>query len=145
MKIKNETLSETVKGVKLRTKIKRDWLEALRSGEYKQGQMALVNATTNPEVDQFCCLGVLCDLAVRQEVGEWDGKYYVHDTASGKKGGGAPNDKSSAIVPSNARPWAFRKSSPSGHSIHTAISVLMRANDTGSTFKQIADWIEKNL
>lgn len=36
---------------------KKRWLKALRSGEYKQGVGYLKNG------DEFCCLGVLCDLA----------------------------------------------------------------------------------
>lgn len=32
------------------------WVEALRSGKYKQGRLALYNA------DSFCCLGVLCEV-----------------------------------------------------------------------------------
>lgn len=34
------------------------WLEALRSGNYKQGRGVLRN-----KEDEFCCLGVLCDVA----------------------------------------------------------------------------------
>lgn len=35
----------------------RKWVEALRSGEYKQGQGAL-----RPSDSKFCCLGVGCDV-----------------------------------------------------------------------------------
>jgi len=34
------------------------WLEALRSGEYKQGTGVLCNLQ-----NQYCCLGVLCEVA----------------------------------------------------------------------------------
>ncbi len=37
--------------------IKKNWLFALRSGDYEQGQFAL---KTND--DKFCCIGVLCDV-----------------------------------------------------------------------------------
>lgn len=37
--------------------IKKRWVAALRSGDYKQGTGALRNAD-----NKFCCLGVLCDL-----------------------------------------------------------------------------------
>ncbi len=37
--------------------LKKRWVEALRSGQYKQGQKQL-----RPDADTFCCLGVLCDL-----------------------------------------------------------------------------------
>lgn len=51
------------------TRIKGLWLDALRSGEYKQAHETL--AKVDPETKQvegFCCLGVLCDLAVKEGV-----------------------------------------------------------------------------
>lgn len=41
--------------------VAKEWVKALRSGEYTQGREWLRRS------DNFCCLGVLCDLAV--EVG----------------------------------------------------------------------------
>ncbi len=38
----------------------KNWVDALRSGKYKQGQKALRQET--PEGSRFCCLGVACDL-----------------------------------------------------------------------------------
>lgn len=38
--------------------VKRDWLKALRSGKYSQGQDALYD----PASKSFCCLGVLCEI-----------------------------------------------------------------------------------
>jgi hypothetical protein len=40
--------------------IKKQWLEALRSGKYQQGKGRL--RMKHSGVDRFCCLGVLCDL-----------------------------------------------------------------------------------
>lgn len=40
---------------KKQASIKKKWLNALRSGKYKQGQETLYNPTTK----SFCCLGVL--------------------------------------------------------------------------------------
>lgn len=37
------------------------WIAALRSGEYKQG-----NAVLRSEDNKFCCLGVLCDLVIKE-------------------------------------------------------------------------------
>lgn len=42
---------------------KAKWLEALRSGKYKQGRKKL-----RSEDDEFCCLGVLCDISGQ---GQW--------------------------------------------------------------------------
>lgn len=39
------------------------WVAALRSGEYKQGKGVLHNQDTNT----YCCLGVLCDLFVKEK------------------------------------------------------------------------------
>lgn len=38
--------------------IKKQWVDALRSGEYEQGRFRL----RNPDTNKFCCLGVLCNL-----------------------------------------------------------------------------------
>jgi hypothetical protein len=43
--------------------IKEKWLTALRSGNYKQGRFVLRNP-----LDQYCCLGVLCDIS---SLGNW--------------------------------------------------------------------------
>lgn len=43
-------------------KARRMWVKALRSGKYAQGQGQL--KTT----DGYCCLGVLCDLAVKHGI-----------------------------------------------------------------------------
>ena len=44
--------------------LKAKWLEALRSGKYKQGRGKLRSVD-----DEFCCLGVLCDISGQ---GEWE-------------------------------------------------------------------------
>ena len=57
--------------------IKKLWLEALRSGEYKQGQDKLKRNDNS-----FCCLGVLCDLHRKETQGkDWDNSncYYGED------------------------------------------------------------------
>lgn len=42
------------------SKVQKMWVDALRSGEYKQGHGAL--HLKYPKGDKFCCLGVACDL-----------------------------------------------------------------------------------
>lgn len=46
--------------------IKARWVAALRSGEYEQGTYKL-----NRD-GKFCCVGVLCDLAVEDGAAKWD-------------------------------------------------------------------------
>lgn len=50
----------------MRTDVKRTWLDALRSGRYRQGEGKLTRHAAIPESDDahHCCLGVLCALAV---------------------------------------------------------------------------------
>lgn len=54
--------------------IKAEWVAALESGDYEQGRgnLATVDTVTvgdlTTEVVKWCCLGVLCDLAVKAGV-----------------------------------------------------------------------------
>lgn len=43
----------------LKEEVKKEWVEALRSGEYKQTQYYL------KDTEGYCCLGVLTDLCVK--------------------------------------------------------------------------------
>lgn len=47
----------------MKPEIKQQWVEALESGEYRQGNGVLQTAD-----DRYCCLGVLSDLAVKAGV-----------------------------------------------------------------------------
>jgi hypothetical protein len=102
---------------------KKQWLEALRSGKYKQGRHALRRRD-----DTFCCLGVVCDLAA-PEYWSWD-----PDIASDRfrhAGGnlGFPDDPMLARIGLTER----------------AASELAWMNDRGATFAEIADYIQVNL
>lgn len=45
------------------------WIEALRDGGYRQGRGALKERPRlNSEEYEYCCLGVLCELAIKQGV-----------------------------------------------------------------------------
>lgn len=48
-------------------KIRTQWVQALRSGDYLQGQHYLVQLISEG-VRRHCCLGVLCELAVQAGV-----------------------------------------------------------------------------
>jgi len=101
--------------------LKRQWIAALRSGEYEQTRDKLHDA------EGFCCLGVACDLFV-DDWWEWDSAdeyYYL------SKGG------DSMVLPNKCNEaW--------GLSLTEEI-FLRDMNDNGSTFAEIADWIEANI
>ncbi len=57
---------------KMKEKIKTLWTEALRSGEYKQGQEQLKTDAAKGHKDKFCCLGVLTDLYCKDKGVSWE-------------------------------------------------------------------------
>lgn len=51
----------------MKPEIKEQWVAALNSGEYIQGKEEL-----RTKDNTYCCLGVLCDLAVRASIAKWE-------------------------------------------------------------------------
>ena len=53
----------------MKPEIAQRWVEALRSGEYKQGLSVLrrIDESGNGQ-DSYCCLGVLCEIAVAEVI-----------------------------------------------------------------------------
>lgn len=114
--------------------VKEKWVTALRSGQYPQGRELL--RFSNPETnrDEFCCLGVLCELAVQEGViahprtGDVDDDGVWHYGLEPYTGTGSP--------PPAVRKWSGL----------TRYAQLVTLNDQdGKTFPEIADWIEANL
>lgn len=54
----------------MKASIKKLWLKALRSGEYKQGRGGLKKIDLEGN-ERFCCLGVLCDLHAKAHDLKW--------------------------------------------------------------------------
>lgn len=79
---------------KLKPKVKALWLEALRSGVYEQTNMYLSRN------GKYCCLGVLCELAVAGDVATRIGDNTVTYV------GIASVDASSKILPNSVTTWA---------------------------------------
>lgn len=125
---------------RMNSKVKAQWLAALRSGEYEQGGGALRQGNS------FCCLGVLCDLAAKQGVGNWIPSPDVHGFLT-------PGDgRASGALPPAVVQWAGLRSNvahiPGGvrYAIGTReSSTLVLLNDNGYTFAQIADIIEEHF
>lgn len=124
---------------KMNPEIKALWIAALRSGEYEQGVAAL-----NSE-NKFCCLGVLCELAVKE-----GGIVQVSD-----RKGIVSYDGYSAYLPDSVREWAgvgdedgkfeekITYELPEYPGRMAVASTLTRLNDSARyNFNQIADVIE---
>ena len=124
----------------MNSKIKQQWLEALRSGEYKQGSGCLKSD------DEFCCLGVLSDIYAKQKDLEWSTEFYEKD----------PDDKffdtnkficgKSALPPSPVCKWAeLQNSNPEIYVDDYMPCSIAGMNDAGYSFSEIADAIEEQL
>ena len=124
----------------MKKEIAEKWMETLRSGEYKQtkGKLANVDRT------EHCCLGVLCELAIKDGVDvEVDVR---HEAEDGEDTFYTEFDKETGHPPDSVREWAGM-GSPSGRLYQPAYdedTSLASLNDRNWSFKQIADVIEKH-
>lgn len=112
--------------------IKKEWLEALRSGEYKQGTDQLSN-----DDGTFCCLGVLCELAVKYGIVEKDDGAYQNPFDH--------YDRQFFALPICVRDWAELGETNPQVQTHIDDPSLAALNDSGSSFAEIAAIIEEQL
>ena len=106
-------------------------MTALRNGEYKQGYDQIKSSC-----NEFCCLGVLADLAIKNnwfpelEL-RWDGTRLYSEDA----------EQSYSVT-------TFLSNSYMLNALNLDIDIeiiLSNMNDYGSSFSAIADYIEANL
>lgn len=114
---------------------KRLWVEALRSGKFKQGKSALKQRCGDGE-PEYCCLGVLCEVAIRAGVNvrvrEADGSESFLSTYDGQSG----------YLPRAVSDWAGLQ----GYCPVLGEDTATHYNDAeGKTFGEIADLIEQYL
>ena len=123
--------------------LKQRWVEALRSGEYQQGEENLHKQLPNGK-DLYCCLGVLCD--IEGVPAEEDGRYGDGSLAFTYEG-------AEFMLPiSLKKRWGLEREIP-----NPSVSLNNKAreveiahhlafmNDNGKSFDEIAEWIEANL
>jgi hypothetical protein len=110
--------------------IKQKWVNALRSGDYQQGQCYL---RTN---SGFCCLGVLCDLYIKENNLEWN-------LAINRRNNAYAFQDMVGELPLSVIEWSgIANSNPY---FDGEMGTLAALNDDGYTFNEIADVIEKQL
>lgn len=63
---------------KLDKRTKRKWVNALRSGKFKQGEQQLRSIDEYNE-QTYCCLGVACALGIAKPKTGWTGEYVKDD------------------------------------------------------------------
>jgi hypothetical protein len=132
--------------INMKPELKKAWIDALRSGDYKQasGELQDVDPSSG-ETTGYCCLGVLLDICGE---GEWvpsttDDEYYAPEYVMDFKVDGANDHAEMKETLHNSVLDYF------GIDLDTA-SHLMGANDGGSdygdnNFDQIADAIETGV
>jgi hypothetical protein len=101
---------------------KQKWLEKLRNGQYKQGRKRLCHN------DKHCCLGVLCNVVPEAKFEVFDSWLMLRYKTETHRHMSLPLTMLDDIQLS-----AF------------STATLMRMNDDGKSFAEIADWIEANL
>jgi hypothetical protein len=121
--------------------IKTQWVAALRSRDYKQGRHLLNSA------DGFCCLGVLCDLAVKAGVADWGAPATVAGIAGVSYDYVRKCDNKTGVLPEPVQEWAGLETANPWLWVQRAGDVSMaRANDScGLSFPELADLIEVQL
>lgn len=114
--------------------VKAKWLEALRSGEYEQGRSYL-----RSDDNKFCCLGVLCEIAVQDGV--------IDEASLSKYGTYRYDGWYESALPEKVQDWSGVDSTL-GRFADAAGSrdgALAFINDDGATFDEIADIIESEF
>lgn len=109
--------------------VKKKWLRALRSGDYQQGTKYL-RSTRCGEL-KHCCLGVLCELFLQENNSQkWhqDGEVFYLDGWRG-------------VLPTPVMKWAELATTQ----VKVEETSLVRLNDDGTSFEEIADIIEEYL
>jgi len=131
---------------------RKQWTAALRSGDYTQGKFALKTREGN-----FCCLGVACELAVKEGVTKHVGSTCTCGTDGCNSGSGYENQHGNPVnstLAENVMDWLGLATaggelkdavqygqSPDGEPV-VANSLAGLNDDAGWTFAQIADLIE---
>ena len=136
--------------------VKRAWIRALRSGEYEQYHQGALSSRRDhhpEEPDQFCCLGVLCDIYIQQndideaELRLWESRGMLYSETE--------------LLPTFVYEWAgLSTGSPSVYLDDDGEPITVTSedaydsynehdiadlNDSGYTFRFLADCIEKSL
>lgn len=116
----------------MNVEIRDEWTSALRSGNYKQGKEKLHYK------DEYCCLGVLCDLAAQKGICE--------EKTSKDEKGSVVFDEFDSVLPDSVVEWAgVADCNPNVKSVEGDYALAYYNDKMGYNFEQIANLIEKNL
>lgn len=127
------------------------WVAALRSGEFTQGRGSLKQATKGAP-PQYCCLGVACEVALRNGVELLE----THHTTPDEGWTVWSFDNANTYLPRSVSEWLavtrrddpmvgriVRPEEPGEFKKAEEINAIYANDALGWTFEQIADGIEK--
>ena len=120
--------------------VKAQWVTALRSGEYKQGRGTLhsIEPDGSGMPDTYCCLGVLCELAVKAGV----------IPPSVPQGSRSAYDGMTGILSASVQSWAgftVGRGDPYVTEEGTAVRLSYVNDGELASFETIARLIEESL
>lgn len=112
--------------------VKKKWIKALRSGEYKKGRNSL--KIIQGDKITYCCLGVLCDLYGKENGTKWSKNTTPYPEFL----------RQMSVLPKVVMNWAGLTTTTGDIKYKNGkVSSLMNLNDNGRSFKWIASVIEK--
>ncbi len=111
----------------MKKSLKKAWIRDLRSDEYEQGRSWLCYKRPEAKKAQYCCLGVLADIAID---GYWEHDH-IGDFEFWSIGG-----RSSVLGDDDLQAMGLNS---------RIAGKLIGLNDSGNSFAEIADWIEENI
>ena len=154
----------------MNAEVKQQWLDALRSGEYEQtrGRLRRGMPLDPEDLDDgynagYCCLGVLCDLAVKAGVTQLheerpfeESDYENERNYVSYSYGVSEGRKDSSVLPPEVVKWAglgnavdavnpYVEELPADADEFTPRATLASENDGGKSFEEIAKIIEDVL
>lgn len=115
-------------------RIKAAWVAELRSGKWKQVKSQLRHGQRGR-----CCLGVLCDLAEAEGIVQKARFRDCGRRVNGYVAAGDLSDKAAHVLPYAVSSWAGLW----GPNPTAGGNLLAYLNDTGASFVEIADIIER--
>jgi hypothetical protein len=134
----------------MNSEVKAKWLQALKSGEYRQTRDTLRSPNNG-----YCCLGVLCDVYNKEVGGYWQWEHGSSETYSfaievDDDNGGITFDSAETELPLCVMEWAgLDDVNPQAETINEegeiAYDTLAGLNDSGHDFKFIADVIDNQF
>lgn len=132
---------------KMNPEVKALWLAALRGGGYNQAKGYLRRTYREGDAEGFCCLGILCEIAVQQGViaepvkgrDEYAYTYGQPCTCGTDDLNDCAPTANTSVLPAEVAAWA--SIGPGGFRGPDKQS-LAGLNDNGKPFAEIADIIE---